>query len=57
MVSLFVVSLAAIQGVLAVSGSNTYPGSVATYTVPTAFPTSVYSSYYGMCTISETAWR
>ena len=25
----------------------TFPGSAATYTVPTAFPTSVYPSYYG----------
>lgn len=25
----------------------TYPGSVTVFTVPAAFPTSVYSSYYG----------
>ncbi|KAK0635193.1 Metallo-dependent phosphatase-like protein [Bombardia bombarda] len=34
----------AFQSVLAASGA--YPGSAAAFTVPAAFPTSVYSSYY-----------
>ncbi len=50
MVALLKLAVAA-QAALAASSASvqelTFPGSAATYTVPTAFPTSVYPSYYG----------
>jgi hypothetical protein len=48
---LWVIQIAATAA--ATSSSVTFPGSASVYTVPTAFPTSVYSSYYGKMTITS----